>query len=57
MKVKKVKIEIKGLNDTLQEAGEVFEKLSELTLKWRFKIVTDQFSALRGQVNLPIFEQ
>jgi predicted transcriptional regulator len=28
MKVKKVKIEIKSLNDALQEAGEVFEKVS-----------------------------
>lgn len=29
MKVKRVKIEIKSLNDALREAGEVFEKLSK----------------------------
>jgi predicted transcriptional regulator len=29
MKVKRVKIEIKSLDDALQEAGEVFEKLSK----------------------------
>ncbi|MEW6740572.1 MAG: hypothetical protein ACOYU2_13055 [Nitrospirota bacterium] len=28
MKIKRVKIEIKSLNDALKEAGEVFEKLS-----------------------------
>lgn len=28
MKIKKVKIEIKGLDEALKEAGEVFEKLS-----------------------------
>ena len=29
MKIKKVKIEIKGLDEALKEAGDVFERLSK----------------------------